>query len=116
MGNNPINSIDPTGHGPIAVGACVVLTIGDAIYTGYTLNKLQKEIEQLRNQKKKLDDKCQAGNLPAKELEDYFYQMNEIDKEILRKLKEETKQEMIGIYIGGPALAIFCAASLFLPF
>jgi hypothetical protein len=42
--------------------------------------------------------------------------MNEIDKEILRKLKEETKQETIGIYVGGPALAIFCAASPLLPF
>ncbi len=87
-----------------------------ACYTGYALNKLKKEIEQLKNEKNNPDDKCQKGNLPAEELEGYLYQVNEIDKEILRKLKEATEQKMIGIYVGGPALAVFCAVSPFLPF
>jgi len=116
VGNNPVNRIDPTGHGAIAVGACVVLTIGDAVYTGYSLNKLQKEIEKLREEKQKLSKACESKNLSAKELENLLDQINEIDKQIIKKLSEETKTEIIGIYVGGSALAIFCAASPFLPF
>jgi RHS repeat-associated protein len=114
--NNPVNRIDPIGHGPVAVGACVVLTISDAVYTGYTLNKLQKEVEKLRVEKRKLNKACENKNLSAKELENLFNQINEIDKQIIKKLSEETRTEIIGIYAGGPVLAIFCAASPFLPF
>jgi len=114
--NNPVNRIDPTGHGAIAVGACVVLTIGDAAYTGYSLNKLQKEIEKLREEKQKLSKACESKNLSVKELEKLLDQINEIDKQILKKLSEETKTEIVGIYIGGPALVIFCAAAPYLPF
>ena len=114
--NNPVNRIDPTGHGAIAVGACVVLTIGDTVYTGFSLNKLQKEIEKLREEKQKLSKACETKNLSAKELENLLDQINEIDKQIIKKLSEETKTEIVGIYVGGPALAIFCVASPFLPF
>ena len=113
---NPLNFVDPPGEGPIAVGACVVLTIGDAIYTGYSINKLQKEIEELRGMNEKLNQECQKSNLSGKELEGYFDQINEIDRQIIKKLKEQTQTEMIGIYVGGAVLAIFCAASPFLPF
>jgi len=111
-----LNFVDPPGEGPIAVGACVVLTIGDAIYTGYSINKLQKEIEELRGMNEKLNQECQKSNLSGKELEGYFDQINEIDRQIIKKLKEQTQTEMIGIYVGGAVLAIFCAASPFLPF
>jgi hypothetical protein len=107
---------DPSGRGPIAVGVCVALTIGDAIYTGIQLSKAQEKTEELFREKKKLVGKCEADNLSAEEMERIHNRIDEINKEILKIAKEKTKAEIVGIYVAGTAIALFCAASPFLPF
>jgi len=116
VGNNPVYLKDPSGRGPIAVGVCVALTIGDAIYTGIQLSKAQEKTEELFREKKKLVGKCEADNLSAEEMERIHNRIDEINKEILKIAKEKTKAEIVGIYVAGTAIALFCAASPFLPF
>jgi RHS repeat-associated protein len=115
VGNNSVNWIDPEGQGPIAVGVCVVAQLGNAAYTGYSHAQVQDEIAKLRKQKEKLAEKCESENIPAEQIEEYFDEIKEIDKQIVKKSNQLAKGDMWG-YVTAGALTIYCGLSPYLPF
>jgi RHS repeat-associated protein len=108
VGNNPINSIDPEGKGPILFKICLALTIADIAATTYSLNKYAKEQEEISKRINKILQSCETQ-------EDLLKRMDEIEalkKQAIEAARKETKARMLG-YVSGIGIATICLLSFF---
>ncbi len=109
--NNPLNWVDPSGMGPVTFGACVALTLADAIDTGYDLSKVLDRVQELKKEKVKRENRCSDETLPSDQRQRNEIRLDEINKEITKLSSQVNKSAFWGTAKAG-ALVFLCGLAL----
>lgn len=107
VANNPVNTIDPEGTGPILFRICVAVAAADAGWTIYEIDKYAKQQEEASKKVQEIAASCKT----QEDLLNRWDEIEELRKQGLKAAQNLTKARIWG-YVSGGAIVLFCAASM----
>ncbi len=99
--NNPINSSDPSGRGPIGLGICIAAEIASVASTIKTLNDLERELEAVKKEIRDLGKLCVISEVEKAE------RIRELQAKAFKIAEQKVREQLLGAAIFG-AIGVAC--------
>lgn len=108
--SDPVNFSDPRGEGPVGLLICLTAAVYNVVSTIQALEELQRELDRIKGQIKRVEDSCPLEN-DAEKLE----KIQELEAEANRIVFEKAKALFEGS-VYGAAIVYACNSLISSPF